>query len=145
MEVDGVKYEKEFIVARPFDEIAADLSTDRTLEALFPNTEFTRRDDGTIETRTPFEALGSSRDIRFIVSEERAGLLHFSKICDGNVWRSLEGDLCVEEVDARASRVVLELEGRTRAFVPELTIRVPMREQIEQMAKNLRSQLESAA
>ena len=58
------------------------------------------------------------------------------------MWRSLRGDLRLEAIDERMTRVVLSMDGQTRAFVPEITIRVPMREQIDQMAKALRAQLE---
>jgi hypothetical protein len=38
--------------------------------------------------------------------------------------------------------VLLRMEGRTRTLVPELTIRGPLRDQIEQMTKALRMRLE---
>ena len=69
------------------------------------------------------------------------GSLRFEKVCDGNVWRFLEGKIELED-DAGTTTVRISMEGQTRSFVPEITIRVPMREQIDQMAKALRAQLE---
>jgi hypothetical protein len=140
-----MRFEKEFVVARPQKELAGELRTDRTIAALFPDTTIEHRPDGTRETRTPYSGFGGSRDIRFVFEPLDEGGMRFSKICDGNVWRSLEGQIELEAVDPGMTRVVLEMEGRTRAFVPEITIRVPMREQIEQMARSLRAVLESSA
>ncbi len=86
---------------------------------------------------------GRSRDIRFVFRSLPTGELHFEKICDGNIWRSLEGEVRIEIVDANMTRIVLSMQGRTRAYVPEMTIRMPMREQLEQMAKALRARLEN--
>jgi hypothetical protein len=140
-----MRFEKEFMVARSKKEIEGELRDDHTIAALFPDTTIRHRADGSRETVTKYGALGSSRDIRFVFTPIDQGGLRFSKICDGNVWRSLEGQIGLEAIDERMTRVVLELEGRTRAFVPEIAIRLPMREQIEQMAKSLRSALESPA
>jgi hypothetical protein len=138
-----MRFEKEFVVDRPHKEVAGELRNDRTLAALFPDTRIEHRPDGSRETITSYSAFGSSREIRFVFTPQDDGGLRFSKICDGNVWRSLDGQIDLEAIDDRMTRVILELEGRTRAFVPEITIRVPMRDQIEQMAKSLRTALES--
>ncbi len=140
-----MRFEKEFMVARPQKEIAGELRDDRTIAALFPDTQIKHRPDGTRETLTRYSGFGASRDIRFVFKSLEDGGLRFSKICDGNVWRSLDGQVELESIDERMTRVVLEMEGRTRAFVPEITIRVPMRDQIEQMAKSLRTVLENPA
>ena len=71
------------------------------------------------------------------------GNLRFEKICDGNVWRSLNGEIELEE-DGPFTRVVLRMEGRTKSLVPEVAIRGPMRDQIDQMATALRQRLERA-
>lgn len=138
-----MKLEKEFIVGRGRAELVAELEDDRTLEALFPATTVSHTDEGVRETRTPYSLLGQMRDIRFIFRTLPEGGLSFEKICDGNVWRSLEGAIRLEEIDERMTRVLLEMQGQTRPFVPEITIRVPLREQLEQMAKTLRAQFES--
>ena len=43
-----------------------------------------------------------------------------------------------------ATLVRIEMEGRTKALVPEFTIKGPMQEQIEQMADALRRCIEGA-
>ena len=40
------------------------------------------------------------------------------------------------------TRVLLSMEGATRALVPEFTIKGPMRDQLDQMTKSLRARLE---
>ena len=92
------------------------------------------------ETRTPYTG---SRDIRFVFETLPDGNVRFEKICDGNVWRSLEGEVKLEGRPQGRTRVVLRMDGRTRTFVPEMTIRGPMRDQIEQMTRALRSRLET--
>ncbi|MCX5740395.1 MAG: hypothetical protein NTZ61_18235 [Proteobacteria bacterium] len=43
------------------------------------------------------------------------------------------------------TRVRIELEGRTKALIPEFTIRGPMQDQLDQMAKALRKRLGAKA
>ena len=137
-----MKFEKEFAVGRPRNDVARDLDDDRTFETLFPDTRVTQKSERRRETSTPFRTLGQSREIRFVFETLPDGNIRFEKICDGNVWRSLKGEVRLEEQDAAHTRVVLWMEGRTRRFVPEITIGLPMREQIEQMARALRTRLE---
>ena len=70
--------------------------------------------------------------------------MRFEKECDGNVWRELSGTLCFQERGAQKTRVRIEMNGRTKPLVPEFTIRGPMQQQLDQMAKALRTRLESA-
>ncbi len=136
-------FEKEFVVGRPREEVVADLNDDRTFAAFFPDTRLTRKSECVRETSTPFRALGQSRDIRFVFETLPNGNVRFEKICDGNVWRSLEGEVKLEGRPQGRTRVVLRMDGRTRTFVPEMTIRGPMRDQIEQMTSALRARLET--
>ena len=62
----------------------------------------------------------------------------------GHVWRRLDGSLSFEACGKGATLVRIEMEGRTKALVPEFTIKGPMQEQIEQMADALRRCIESA-
>ncbi|MEE8165416.1 MAG: hypothetical protein V3T64_07605 [Myxococcota bacterium] len=39
--------------------------------------------------------------------------------------------------------MTLKMVGRTKALIPEFTIRAPMRDQIEQMASSLRACIEA--
>ena len=137
-----MKLEENFVVHRARQEIASLLDDDQTFEKLFPETNVTRTGDSVRETCTQFRALGQERELRFVFESLPDGNVRFAKICDGNVWRSLEGEVRLEEKDAENTLVWLRMVGRTRAFVPELTIRGPMREQIGQMARALRKQLE---
>jgi carbon monoxide dehydrogenase subunit G len=139
-----MEIEKEFLVGRDREAVAASLSEDQSFAALFPDTSVERIDAETRETRTPYPGPGRARDIRFIFRNLPNGDVGFEKVCDGNVWRSLVGEVRLEAVDQGMTRVSLRMEGRTRAFVPEIAIRVPMREQIEQMAKALRARLEES-
>ncbi len=139
-----MKFEKEFVVGRPLEAVAADLDDDRTFAAFFPETRVTRKSERVRETSTPFRALGQSRDVRFVFETLPDGNVRFEKICDGNVWRSLQGEVRLEQRAGGRTHVVLSMDGRTRAFVPEITIRAPMRDQIEQMTRALRKRLENA-
>jgi hypothetical protein len=64
-------------------------------------------------------------------------------VCDGNVWRELRGTLTFHERSG-STRVRIEMDGRTKALVPEFTIKGAMRDQIDQMARALRERLEDA-
>jgi len=137
-----MKIDQEFVVGRRREEVVESLDRDDTFAALFPDTRVRSLGPHERETLTPYPGPGRARDIRFVFHSGTDGNVHFEKVCDGNIWRSLEGEVRIEGVDERMTRVVLTMEGRTRAFVPELTIRAPMREQIGQMAKALRTILE---
>ncbi len=139
-----MKLHKEFVVARPREALASALDDDQTLEKLFPGTRIETRVDGVRETFTPFRSLGQARDIRFLFQTMPDGNMRFEKVCDGNVWRFLEGKIELED-DGGTTTVRISMEGQTRSFVPEITIRVPMREQIEQMAKSLRTELDRSS
>jgi hypothetical protein len=69
------------------------------------------------------------------------GNVDFEKVCDGNVWRELRGTLMFHERSGK-TRVRIEMDGRTKALVPEFTIKGAMRDQIDQMARALRERLE---
>jgi carbon monoxide dehydrogenase subunit G len=139
-----MKIEKEFVVGRGSGDVAMILNQDETFAQLFPDTHVERIGPNERETRTRYPGLDRNRDIRFVFRTLPTGELHFEKVCDGNVWRSLEGQVRIEIVDENMTRIVLSMEGRTRAYVPEMTIRMPMREQIDQMAKTLRAALENS-
>jgi hypothetical protein len=138
-----MKIDQEFVVGRGRDDVVESLDRDETFAGLFPDTSVRSLGEHERETRTPYPGPGRARDIRFVFHTGGDGNVHFEKVCDGNIWRSLEGEVRLEGVDDRMTRVVLTMEGRTRAFVPELTIRAPMRDQIGQMAKALRAILET--
>jgi hypothetical protein len=70
--------------------------------------------------------------------------MRFEKICDGRVWRSLEGHISLAAVSPETTRVVITMDGSTRALVPEFTIKAPMKEQLQQMTRALRTRMEQA-
>ena len=137
-----MRLEEAFVIRQSRSAIAARLDDDETFASLFPKTTVVRTGERVRETCTPFTALGQEREIRFVFETLPDGNVRFAKICDGNVWRSLEGEVRLDEKPGQTTRVCLRMEGRTRTFVPELTIRGPMREQIGLMAGALRKRLE---
>ncbi len=139
-----MKLEKEFVVSRARDAVAKVFEEDETYAALFPDTRLTSSRGSTRETCTRYSALGQSREIRFVFRTQPDGNVRFEKICDGNVWRSLDGEVLLSAAGASRTKVLLRMEGRTRAFVPEIAIRGPLREQLDQMAEALRGRLERA-
>ncbi len=132
-----MKLEHAFVVRGRLEDLVALLDDDETFAALFPNTTVVTTGEHVRETCTPYRALGQEREIRFIFETLGRASVRFAKICDGNVWRSLEGEISLAEKDAETTRVSLRMNGATRAFVPELTIRGPMRDQIARMARAL--------
>ncbi len=139
-----MKLEKEFFVKRDRKSLIEALEKDETFGALFPDTTVKRVTNRCVETLTPFQQLGQDRDIRFVFDRQPDGNVRFHKVCDGNVWRSLEGEVRLEGNQPDLTRVRLLMQGTTRALVPEFTIRGPMQEQIQTMADSLRTQLEQA-
>jgi carbon monoxide dehydrogenase subunit G len=137
-----MKLATDFTVKRSRKAVATRLDDDATFSALLPETRIVSNENGTRETHTSLAALGQSRDVRFLFHTQPDGNVSFEKICDGNVWRSLEGEVTLEPLDRSRTRVVLSMEGRTRTLIPEITIRAPMREQFERMARALRERLE---
>ena len=139
-----VKFENEFVVRRGKGDLAQVLAADATVIQLFPDTEIVSSQGGTRETRTRVSALGTESIVRFVFKTGADGGLTFSKICDGRVWRSLEGAIRLTSVNDATTRVQIEMEGTTRALVPEFTIRAPMKDQLQQMTRALRERLERA-
>ena len=69
------------------------------------------------------------------------GSVGFEKVCDGRVWRELQGLVEVEE-HAQGARGLIEMTGRTKSFVPEFTIKGAMEDQLSEMLEALQSVLE---
>jgi predicted HTH transcriptional regulator len=138
-----MKLEKSFDVRCTRDAAVAALSDEEALLGLFPDAkcEVVARDAGCTTLRTHYRALGQDGSATFRFFFEPSGEIRFEKVCDGRVWRQLEGAVSFTGRGAR-TRVQIEMEGRTRPFVPELAIRGPMREQLEKMASALRERLE---
>jgi len=137
-----VKFDSEFVVRRGQAEVAEILGSDATVTQLFPDTEIVSSRNGERETRTRVSALGAETTVRFVFRDAPDGGLRFEKICDGRVWRSLEGAIRLLSVNDVTTRVQIAMEGTTRALVPVFTIRTPMKDQLQQMTRALRERLE---
>ncbi len=135
--------EKQFEVKRPRDEAIAIVSRDETLLGLFPDTktELVAAKGARRTTRTTYTALGREGVATFHFDFRPDGNVDFEKVCDGNVWRELRGTLTFH-ARSGSTRVRIEMDGRTKALVPEFTIKGAMRDQIDQMARALRDRLE---
>ena len=60
----------------------------------------------------------------------------------GPAWRGGRGPRGVGGAEPQRSRLGIELWGRTKRFVTEVTIKLPMEQQVAQMASALRGLLE---
>jgi len=138
-----MKMEKRFEVDCDRDRAVELAGEEETLLSLFPDgrTEIVDRRGDRVTARTHYTALGREGTATFHFDYLMDGNVRFEKVCDGNVWRELRGEL---EFDERGDGcvVTLRLEGSTKSLVPEFTIRGPMKEQIEQMADALRRRIE---
>lgn len=139
-----MKFENEFVVRRPLAACASVLANDDTITSLIPDTEILSNTGGVRETLTRVSALGAETTVRFTFRNRPDGGLRFEKICDGRIWRSLEGNVSLAAVNDATTRVVIALDGSTRALVPEFTIKGPMKEQLQQMTRALRARLDQA-
>ena len=137
-----MKFDQEFVIRRPAQEVFDIINSDDTIQSLFPDTEIVSNQGGTRETLTHFSEMGVTRDIRFTFRTRPDLSVAFEKICDGNIWRSLHGDIKVLSSGPDLTRVQLTMKGATRALIPEFTIKGPLRDQLDQMTKSLRAQLE---
>ena len=136
---------KEFEVARPRERAIAVIEEDEALVGLFPDTEtrVVERSRDRKTTVSKYRALGREGEATFHFTFLVDGNVRFEKVCDGRVWSELRGEVCFEE-SGDGTRIRIEMDGRTKAFVPEFTIKAPMQEQIEQMADALRTAIEKS-
>lgn len=136
---------KDFEVARARADAAAVLADERTILSLFDGakTEVVKRDGNKLTTHSKFRALGRDTDATFHFTFADDGNVRFEKVCDGKVWKKLEGRISFEQRGAR-TRVRFEMEGATRPLVPEFTIKLPLEQQLESMARALRAKIEKA-
>ena len=138
-----MKLDKKIQIHCEREEACALLRQDETLISLFPDTktEIIESTENRKTTQTQYQALGRDGVATFHFDFLPDGNVNFSKVCDGNVWKKLEGKLSISKKDA-GTEVGISLEGATKAFIPEFTIRSPMHEQIQQMATALQQRLE---
>lgn len=141
-----MRLKKSFSVHASRDVAVEVVDRDETLLALFPEakTEVVDRSADRKTTHSLFEVLGQPGEATFHFHFLMDGGVRFEKVCDGKVWRELRGEVCFEE-EGDGTRVLIELDGRTRPLVPEFTIKAPMQSQLEQMSDALRRCIEEAA
>ncbi len=136
--------EKEFDVKQTRDAAFESVARDETLLALFPETrtEIVEREGNRRTVRSHYRALGQEGTATFHFTFLPEGEVRFEKVCDGRVWRQLEGRVCFEARGGK-TRVRVTMDGRTKPLVPEFTIRGAMQDQLEQMVRALRRRLAS--
>ncbi len=141
-----MRLEKQFQV-KCTPEAAAELAArDETLMGLFPDkkVEIVERDGARRTVLTHYTALGRSGTATFHFDCEEDGTIRFEKVCDGRVWRELRGSVSFA-ARRGGTRVTIRTDGRTKSLVPEIAIKGPMRDELDQMAAALRARLESTA
>jgi carbon monoxide dehydrogenase subunit G len=137
-----MRLERRFQVSQPREKVVELIEKDETLTGLFPDTD-TRVVDADGDRKTTvsrYRALGREGEATFHFTYLPDGNVRFEKVCDGNVWRRLRGTLTFEE-RGDATRVSIELDGKTKTLVPEFTIKGPMQEQIDQMVTALKRRM----
>ncbi len=140
-----MRLDKRFEVAASREACAAALADDGILGALFPDgkTEIVARDRGRKTIVSEYRALGQEGTVTFHFDFLGDGDVRFSKVCDGRVWKQLDGAVRLLERGDR-TQVTLEMDGRTKGLVPEFTIKAPLKDQLEKMAAALRRRMEAA-
>ncbi|MCC6640338.1 MAG: hypothetical protein IT386_04130 [Deltaproteobacteria bacterium] len=137
--------EKQFDVKRPRSEVVASVACDEALIALFPDqeTEIVASRGSRRTTRTRYQALGREGEATFHFCFETDGSITFEKVCDGRIWRELEGIVSFEE-RGQGTRVRLCLDGKTKTLVPEFTVKGQMQAQLDEMSDALRRRIASS-
>jgi carbon monoxide dehydrogenase subunit G len=140
-----MRLSKQFDVDRSRDVAVSVLDHDDTICGLFPDTltEIVEVEGDRKTIVSHYRALGREGDATFHFDFLMDGSVRFEKVCDGNVWRQLRGEVRVEDLGEDRARVEIEMDGRTKSFVPEFTIKGPMTDQIEQMARALKLRIEA--
>ena len=137
-----MRLRKEFEVDGAPEGVWRRVARDETLLELFPETRSeivaSRGDRRTL--RSHYRALGQEGTATFHFTFVPEQAVRFEKVCDGRVWNRLEGRVSFHPRAGR-TRVLIEMEGRTKSLVPEFTIKGAMKDQIEQMAPVLRERL----
>ena len=132
---------KSFRSATSRDDAVERLCSDETLTVLLPgDTEIVESDGDRRTTRTRYTALGREGVATFHFTYLLDGNIRFEKVCDGNVWRRLQGSVVIDE-DGAGAVVTIEMDGRTKTLVPELAIKGPLEDQMQTMMDALRELL----
>ena len=136
-----MEIKKSFRSSTSRDDAVERLCSDETLLTLLPgDTEIAESKGDRRTTRTHYSALGREGVATFHFDYLLDGNVRFEKVCDGKVWRRLEGSVTIDE-DGDGCVVTIEMEGRTKALVPEIAIKGPLEEQMETMLDALEGAL----
>jgi hypothetical protein len=137
-----VHLEKEFDVAQEPAAAYRSVARDETLLTLFPETrtEIVASAGERRTLRSHYTALGQPGTATFHFTFLPEQEVRFEKVCDGRVWRELKGSVTFRARGKR-TRVRIQMDGRTKALIPEFTIKGAMVDQLEQMARALRARL----
>ncbi len=140
-----MKLTKEFDVGATRDRACEVLAEDATLTSLFPDTEteIVSRSGKRRTTRSLYKLLGQEGEATFHFDAQEDGSVRFQKVCDGRVWKELRGSVTLRERGPKL-RVRIDMEGKTKGFVPEFTIKTPLQKQLDDMARALRRRMEKA-
>jgi len=139
-----MKLTKEFDVTATRERACEVLAEDATLVGLFPDTktDIVARSGKRRTARSVYKLLGQEGEATFHFAAQDDGGVRFAKVCDGRVWKELSGRVTLQERGPKL-RVRIEMEGKTKGFVPEFTIKAPLQKQLDDMAAGLRRRMES--
>lgn len=138
-----MRLSKEFDVTASRGRAQEVLAEDATLTSLFPDTktEIVARKGSRRTTRSIYKLLGQEGEATFHFDAQDDGSVAFAKVCDGRIWKELTGRVTLRERGPKL-RVTIEMEGKTKGFVPEFTIKAPLQKQLDDMAAALRKRME---
>jgi hypothetical protein len=139
-----MKLSKEFDVTATRARASEVLAEDVTLTSLFPDTKtsIVARSARRRTTKSIYRLLGQEGEATFHFDAQDDGGVVFAKLCDGRLWKELTGRVTLQERGPKL-RVRIEMEGKTKGFVPEFTIKAPLQKQLDDMATGLRRRMES--
>ena len=139
-----MKLTKEFEVSASRERACEVLAEDQTLTSLFPDTatEIVARAGKRRTARSRYKLLGQDGEATFHFDTQDDGSVRFQKVCDGRIWKELSGRVTLSPRGPKL-RVRIDMEGRTKGFVPEFTIKTPLQKQLDDMARGLKKRMES--
>jgi hypothetical protein len=139
-----MRLSKEFDVSATRERACAVLGEDDTLTSLFPDTvtEIVSRAGRRRTTKSRYKLLGQDGEATFHFDAQEDGSVKFAKVCDGRIWKELSGNVTLSQRGPKL-RVRIDMEGKTKGFVPEFTIKTPLQKQLDDMARGLRRRMES--
>ena len=139
-----MRLSKEFDVSATRERACAVLGEDETLTSLFPDTvtEIVARAGRRRTAKSRYKLLGQDGEATFHFDAQEDGSVKFAKVCDGRVWKELSGSVTFSPRGPKL-RVRIDMEGKTKGFVPEFAIKTPLQKQLDDMARGLRRRMES--